>query len=56
MEKKTMKAAVLEEFKKELVIKKIPIPVPKRGEVLIKVRASGLCGTDLHIQDGLPYD
>lgn len=61
MEKKTMKAAVLEEFKKELVIKEIPIPVPKRGEVLIKVRASGLCGTDLHIQDGrlptikLPY-
>ena len=56
-----MKAAVLEEFKKDLVIKEIPIPTPKRGEVLIKVRASGLCGTDLHIQDGrlqtinLPY-
>ncbi|NMA66841.1 MAG: alcohol dehydrogenase catalytic domain-containing protein [Clostridiaceae bacterium] len=61
MKNKTMKAAVLEQFKKDLVIKELPIPTPKRGEVLIKVRASGLCGTDLHIQDGrlptikLPY-
>jgi 2-desacetyl-2-hydroxyethyl bacteriochlorophyllide A dehydrogenase len=47
-----MKAAVLERFHQDLVIKEIPIPQPKRGEVLIKVKASGLCGTDLHIQDG----
>ena len=52
MNKRTMKAAVLEQFHQDLCIKEIPIPTPKRGEVLIKVRASGLCGTDLHIQDG----
>jgi 2-desacetyl-2-hydroxyethyl bacteriochlorophyllide A dehydrogenase len=58
---KTMKAAVLEQFHHDLKIKEIPIPVPGPGEVLVKVRASGLCGTDLHIQEGrlptvrLPY-
>lgn len=37
------------------------IPVPGPGEVLVKVRASGLCVSDIHIQDGkigtvhLPY-
>lgn len=56
-----MKAAFLEQFHQDLVIKEIPIPTPKRNEVLIKVKASGLCATDLHIQDGrlskvvLPY-
>jgi len=28
------------------------VPRPGKGEVLLKVRASGICGTDLHIQDG----
>jgi 2-desacetyl-2-hydroxyethyl bacteriochlorophyllide A dehydrogenase len=49
---RTMKAAVLEQFNHDLTIREIPIPVPGPGEVLIKVRASGLCGTDLHIQEG----
>ena len=47
-----MKAAVLKQFHQDLCIEEIPVPSPKRGEVLVKVRASGLCGTDLHIQDG----
>lgn len=61
MNKRTMRAAVLEQFNSDLCIREIPIPSPKRGEVLIRVKASGLCGTDLHIQDGrlstikLPY-
>lgn len=56
-----MKAAVLKEFGKPLVIEDKPIPVPGYGEVLVKVRASGLCVSDIHIQDGkigtvtLPY-
>jgi L-iditol 2-dehydrogenase len=29
-----------------------PEPVPKPGEVLVKVAAAGLCGTDRHITDG----
>lgn len=61
MNQRMMKAAVLEEFGSKLHIRQLPVPKPGRGEVLIKVRASGLCGTDLHIQDGrlpsvkLPY-
>ena len=46
-----MKAAV---FYKEndLRIEELPIPEPKAGEVLIKVKACGICGTDVHIFHG----
>ena len=27
----------------------LPIPAPGPGEVLLAVRAAGICGTDLHI-------
>lgn len=56
-----MKAAVLKEFGKPLAIEEKPVPVPGAGEVLVKVMASGLCVSDIHIQDGkintvrLPY-
>ena len=30
----------------------IPTPIPKRNEVLIRVMASGICGTDIHIFRG----
>ncbi|GHT01576.1 zinc-dependent alcohol dehydrogenase [Synergistales bacterium] len=48
-----MKAAVLREYKSPLVIVDKPIPEPAWGEVLVKVMASGLCVSDLHIQDGI---
>ena len=47
-----MKAAVLEQFHKPLQLKEVSIPSPGPGEVLVKVMASGLCGSDLHIQEG----
>lgn len=47
------KAAVLKAFKEPLVIEERPVPVPGPGEVLVKVRASGLCVSDIHIQDGI---
>ena len=28
-----------------------PIPVPKAGQVRIRVKAAGVCGTDLHVRD-----
>jgi threonine dehydrogenase-like Zn-dependent dehydrogenase len=28
------------------------IPVPKEDEILLKVMASGVCGTDVHIYKG----
>jgi 2-desacetyl-2-hydroxyethyl bacteriochlorophyllide A dehydrogenase len=49
----SMKAAVLREFKKNLLIEDIPIPEPTPDQVLVKMRACGLCATDLHIQDGM---
>ncbi len=59
--KETMRAAVLRGYHEPLQIEEKPIPVPGPGEVLVKVRASGLCVSDIHIQDGkigtvhLPY-
>ena len=47
-----MNAAVLEEVGK-FQLRKIPKPVPGDGEVLIRVGAVGICGTDLHIFQGL---
>jgi len=47
-----MKAAVVHEFGKPLVIVDLPIPEPGPGQVLVKIRASGVCHTDLHAADG----
>lgn len=52
-EKKMMKAVVLKEFHKPYVVEMLPVPEPGPGEVLVKVMASGLCLTDVHIQDGV---
>ncbi len=51
-----MKAMVLTEINKLLVLKEIPKPQPNSEQVLIKVIACGICRTDLHIIDGeLPH-
>jgi alcohol dehydrogenase, propanol-preferring len=34
-------------------IAEVPDPVPRPGEVLVQVRAAGLCHTDVHIRRGL---
>ena len=46
-----MKAAVFY-GPKDLRIIDRPVPQPGTGEVLIRVRACGVCGTDMHIFDG----
>ena len=46
-----MKALVLEEYNK-LVYKDVPDPVIKDNEVLVKVKACGICGSDVHGFDG----
>ncbi len=46
-----MKAAVLEEVKK-LVVKDIPKPELEPDEVLVKVAACGICGTDIKLYEG----
>jgi D-arabinose 1-dehydrogenase-like Zn-dependent alcohol dehydrogenase len=47
-----MKAAVLEQAQQPMVIKDIPVPSIGDNEVLIQVRACGVCHTDLHIAEG----
>jgi propanol-preferring alcohol dehydrogenase len=48
----TMKAAVVREFGKPLTIEEAPIPRPGTGQVLVRVHACGVCGTDLHAACG----
>lgn len=47
-----MKAAVLHEFKKSLVIEEVTRPIAGSGEVIIEVEACGVCHSDLHVADG----
>ena len=47
-----MKAAVVRAFGKPLVIEDVPIPAPGPGEILVKVKACGVCHTDLHAASG----
>ena len=42
----------LVEFGKPLVAREREMPVPTGTEVLVRVRRSGVCHSDLHIQDG----
>ncbi len=46
-----MKGAVFYE-KHNLKIEEVPMPTPNDNEVLIKVMACGICGTDVHIYEG----
>ncbi len=34
-----------------VTLREVPVPVPGDDEVLIRVRATGICGTDVHIYD-----
>ena len=46
-----MKAALLEDVRK-LTVRSIPDPKPSEREVVIGVKAVGVCGTDCHIYQG----
>lgn len=47
-----MKAAVIERFDAPLTVRDVEKPVIGSEEVLVRVRACGLCGTDLKIHSG----
>jgi S-(hydroxymethyl)glutathione dehydrogenase/alcohol dehydrogenase len=47
-----MRAAVLEAFGEPLVVQELEIDPPKSGEVLVKVKACGVCHTDLYTASG----
>lgn len=48
-----MRAAVLEEFGKPLVVQDLDLAPPKAGEVLVKLRACGVCHTDMYTASGV---
>jgi propanol-preferring alcohol dehydrogenase len=47
-----MRAMVFEAPGRPLALRDLPNPRPRPGEVLLRVRACGLCRTDLHVLDG----
>jgi succinate semialdehyde reductase (NADPH) len=49
---RSMRAAVLPEPGAPLQIERLPVPRPRRGEVLVQVAGCGVCHTDLHVMKG----
>lgn len=47
-----MRAAVLDGYDRPLKLAELPDPVPGPGQVVVDVRASGVCGSDLFLQKG----
>lgn len=47
-----MRAAVVTDFTAPLEIQEIPVPEPGQDEVLVRIKASGLCHTDIHAAHG----
>jgi threonine 3-dehydrogenase len=51
----TMRALVKPARGPGLQIRSVPRPQPGPGDVLVKVHAGGICGTDLHIEEWDPW-
>ncbi len=43
-----MKAAVIRNNPRRICIEEVPIPTPGPDDVLVLVKACGLCGSDIH--------
>ncbi len=52
MPAKRMRAMVLDEAGRPLVLRERAVPEPGEGQVLVEVGACGVCRTDLHVCDG----
>ncbi len=48
-----MRAAVITQYNQPWELKTLPDPHPQPGQVVIKIHASGMCGTDLHVHHGM---
>lgn len=48
-----VKAAVLRGFKETLSVEEVELRGPREGEVLVKVKASGICHSDLSVKNGV---
>jgi propanol-preferring alcohol dehydrogenase len=52
LRRKTMRAMVLEKTGEPLILRCLAVPTPGPSQLLIQIRACGICRTDLHIFDG----
>ncbi|CUM63834.1 uncharacterized protein PRCAT00001419001 [Priceomyces carsonii] len=48
----SQKASVYYEYQGNIYYKDIPIPTPKDDEILVQIKYSGICRTDLHVWNG----
>ena len=48
-----IRAAVLEEFGKPLVVQELDLTDPRAGEVLVRLEACGVCHTDMYTASGV---
>lgn len=46
------KQMIMEDFNSDLIEKIIEIPELSQGEILIKIKAAGICGSDIHMKKG----
>jgi threonine 3-dehydrogenase len=51
----TMQAVVKAQAAPGVEIREVPVPTPGPGEVLVRVHAASVCGTDLHIYEWDPW-
>ncbi|HEX9092156.1 MAG TPA: zinc-dependent alcohol dehydrogenase family protein [Anaerolineales bacterium] len=49
---KKMRAMLLSAQHQPLELAEVPVPLPRAGQVLVKVHTCGVCRTDLHVLDG----
>ena len=52
----SMKGAVLYEYNKPVVVEDMELGDPGQGEVLVEMRASGVCHSDWHVVKGEWWD
>ncbi len=51
----TMQAVVKAHAAPGIELREVPVPAPGPGEVLVRVQAASVCGTDLHIYNWDPW-
>jgi S-(hydroxymethyl)glutathione dehydrogenase/alcohol dehydrogenase len=49
-----MRAAVLHKYHQPIALEEVQIDEPRAGEVLVRIAASGICGSDVHLSHGVP--
>jgi len=47
-----VQAMVLEKFSRPLIPKSFPLPGLREGDILVRVEAAGVCGSDVHMWEG----